>query len=121
MRRLKDSYLAQVGSMMKEALPFYAVLCGVTLAHACAGDAAVIAEHLGQGAVLNEAVGEFAMAYADQTERDWRSFSGAISAGRVMAAKGEGLRRFQRWLLVVKSSYLNKTSGNCKLLMQRTA
>ena len=59
--------------MIQEALPFYAVLCGVTLAraHARAGDAAAIAGYLGQGAVFDEAVGEFALAYADQTERDW--------------------------------------------------
>ncbi len=89
-RRLKDSRLAQVGAMIQEALPFYAVLCGVTLAraHARAGDAAAIAGYLGQGAVFDEAVGEFAMAYAEQTERDWRGFLEAISAGQIVAAEG---------------------------------
>ena len=89
-RRLKDSHLAQVGTMLEEALPFYAALCGTTLAraHARAGDAAAIAGYLGQGAVFDEAIGEFAMTYADQTERDWRGFLDAISAGRIVAEEG---------------------------------
>jgi hypothetical protein len=34
-----------------------------------------------------EAIGEFAMAYADQTERDWKAFLAAIKAGRIVAGE----------------------------------
>jgi uncharacterized protein (DUF2252 family) len=86
-RRLKDSRLADIGAMIEETLPFYAALCGRTLAraHARAGDAAGIAGYLGNGDTFDEAVADFAMAYADQTERDWRAFQAAIAAGRIVA------------------------------------
>jgi uncharacterized protein (DUF2252 family) len=89
-RRLKDSRLANIGAAIEEALPFYAELCGRTLAraHARAGDAASIADYLGEGAVFDEAIGDFALTYADQTERDWRCFQDAIKAGRIAVAGG---------------------------------
>jgi hypothetical protein len=91
-RRLKDSRLADIGTMIEEALPFYADLCGRTLAraHARSGDGAAIAGYLGHGASFDEAVADFAMAYADQTERDWNAFKQAIAEGRITAGEGEG-------------------------------
>ena len=70
-------------------LPFYAALTGRTLAraHARAGDAATIAGYLGRGTAFDAAIGEFALAYADQTERDWQEFRAAIAAGRISAAE----------------------------------
>ena len=87
-RRLKDARLADIGAMAQEALPFYAQLCGRTLAraHARAGDAAAVSAYLGRGAAFDEAIGAFADAYADQTERDWAALTAAIAAGRVVAA-----------------------------------
>jgi uncharacterized protein (DUF2252 family) len=87
-RHLKDARLADVGAAIEEALPFYAELCGRTLAraHARAGDAPAIAAYLGESAAFDEAIGEFAMAYADQTEQDWRAFQAAIADGRIVAA-----------------------------------
>ena len=86
-RRLKDSRLADIGTRLEATLPFYARLCGRTLAraHARAGDAAVMAGYMGSGTVFEEAIGEFALAYAEQTERDWNAFLGAIKAGRIVA------------------------------------
>ena len=48
------------------------VVCGwaLALAHAKAGDPAVIAGYVGKGEALDEAIARFAVAYADQTERD---------------------------------------------------
>jgi uncharacterized protein (DUF2252 family) len=92
-RRLKDSRLADIGTMIEEALPFYADLCGRTLAraHARSGDAAAIAGYIGRGTGFEQAVADFAMAYADQTQRDWESFRAAIAAGRIpAAAQGTG-------------------------------
>jgi uncharacterized protein (DUF2252 family) len=87
-RRLKDSRLANVGAAIEEALPFYAELCGRTLAraHARAGDAASVSDYLGEGTAFDEAIGEFALAYADETERDWRRFQHAIKVGRIVVA-----------------------------------
>jgi uncharacterized protein (DUF2252 family) len=90
-RRLKDSRLADVGKLLGSALPFYAGLCGRTLAraHARAADAAPIAGYLGSGPAFEEAIADFASAYADQTERDWQAFLAAIKAGRIIAGSTE--------------------------------
>ena len=86
-RRLKDSRLANVGVILEEALPFYADLCGRTLAraHTRAGDAVALSGYLGEDSEFDKAIAEFAMAYADQTERDWRALLDAIKAGRISA------------------------------------
>ncbi len=88
-RRLKDSRLANIGAMAEEALPFYGQLCGRTLAraHARGGNAASIAGYLGRNSAFDEAIGEFADSYADQTERDWHSFCDAIKQGRITASE----------------------------------
>ena len=86
-RRLKDSRLADVGSRIAAFLPFYATLCGRTLAraHARTGDAVAIAGYLGSGTGFDRAIAEFAVTYADQTEQDWHAFLNAINAGRITA------------------------------------
>jgi uncharacterized protein (DUF2252 family) len=86
-RRLKDSRLANVGAILEEALPFYADLCGRTLAraHARAGDAVALSGYMGEDSEFDKAIAEFAMAYADQTEHDWRALLDAIKAGRITA------------------------------------
>jgi uncharacterized protein (DUF2252 family) len=87
-RRLKDQRLADVGARLEAALPFYASLCGRTLsrAHARAGDAAAISAYVGEGTEFDEAIAEFAIAYADQTDRDWQAFVDAIKADRISAS-----------------------------------
>ena len=87
-RRLKDSRLADIGTQLEVALPFYASLCGRTLAraHARAGDPAIVCGYLGNSSAFEEAIAEFAVAYADQTEKDWNNFLAAIKAGRIVAA-----------------------------------
>ncbi len=90
-RRLKDSRLADIGSLLQAALPFYAALCGQTLAraHARAGDPALVSGYAGNGTDLDEAISEFAFAYAKQTEADWNAFLAAIKAGRIVATAPE--------------------------------
>jgi uncharacterized protein (DUF2252 family) len=88
-RALKDSRLAAIGAEIEDAaLAFYAPLCGRTLAraHARAGDAAMIAGYLGRGTAFEDAIAEFALAYACQTEADHAAFRAAIEAGRIEAA-----------------------------------
>ncbi len=91
MRQFKDSRLALIGSDLAEgALIYYATLCGLTLAraHARSADAARIAGYLGSGGAFDAAIASFAMAYAAQTEADWRLFLDAIKAGQIQADGG---------------------------------
>jgi uncharacterized protein (DUF2252 family) len=86
-RRLKDSRLANIGTRLEAELPFYAALCGRTLArsHARAGDAVALSGYMGEGAEFDKAIAEFALAYADQTEHDWHALLDAIKVGRLTA------------------------------------
>ena len=87
-RQLKDQGVVAPGAALAPlALPHDAVLCGSALAraHARSGDAARIAGYMGSGGVFDAAVADFAVAYAEQTERDWRLFLAAIQAGRIEA------------------------------------
>jgi uncharacterized protein (DUF2252 family) len=89
-RQLKDSRLARVGTRIGDvALPFYARLCGHTLAraHARSGDPAMIAGYLGDSDTFDEALAAFALAYATQTAADHATFVAAIRAGRIEAAE----------------------------------
>jgi hypothetical protein len=54
-------------------------------AHARSGDAARIAGYMGNGSAFDTAIAGFAMAYATQTERDFRLFLEAIKAGTIEA------------------------------------
>ena len=62
----------------------YARSCGIALAraHARSGDPAVIAGYGGKGAAVSDAIADFAVAYADQNERDHAAFLEAARAGR---------------------------------------
>jgi uncharacterized protein (DUF2252 family) len=87
-RQLKDKKLASIGEMMeRDALRFYSELCGTTLAraHARSGDAALISGYLGSSEAFDAALQEFAVDYADQSERDHRRLAEAIRAGRIEA------------------------------------
>ncbi len=87
-RELKDSRLADIGATLADAaLPYYATLCGRTLAraHARSGDAARISGYMGSGAAFDAAVAEFAISYAGQVENDWRLFVEAIKSGTIEA------------------------------------
>ena len=61
--------------------------CGVTLAraHAKSGDAATISGYLGKSDNFDQAIGEFALAYADQTVRDHAALVAAERSGRIEA------------------------------------
>ena len=95
-RRGNNFYLRQLRDM-KFSLPIegvsavqlqrYAEFCGWTLAraHAKSGDAATISGYLGKGDQFDLALGEFAIAYADQTERDHAALVDAVKTGRVEA------------------------------------
>ena len=71
----------------------YAEFCGMTLAraHAKSGDAALISGYLGKTDTFDAAIGDFALAYADQTERDHAALVAAARAGRIGALVEEDL------------------------------
>ena len=71
-----------------ETFPEYCALCGwaLALAHAKSGDAAMIAGYCGKSDALDEAIGEFAMKYMEQTEQDHEALTKAKRAGRIRAA-----------------------------------
>ena len=63
----------------------YAEYCGWALAraHARAGQPALIAGYLGKGDQFDEAVADFATAYAEQNERDYKALVRAVRQGRI--------------------------------------
>ncbi len=69
----------------------YARMCGWTLAraHAKSGDAATVSGYLGKGDSFDQAMGRFALAYADQTQEDHAALVKAIRSGRVKALAEE--------------------------------
>jgi uncharacterized protein (DUF2252 family) len=89
-RQLRDMKMKfDLDTMSKSEWLEYVQICGWTLAraHARTGDAARIGGYLGKNSAFDDAIGEFAVAYADQTERDHATLLKAIRAGRVRAAE----------------------------------
>jgi uncharacterized protein (DUF2252 family) len=95
----RDYYVRQLrdmkGSMPIEKLSAdelteYARACGAALGagHARSGDSVAIAAYLGRGESFDRAIGRFAVAYADQTERDHELFKEAVRSGRLAAEPG---------------------------------
>ncbi|KRC61471.1 hypothetical protein ASE14_11440 [Agromyces sp. Root81] len=93
----RDFYLRQLhdwkGALDAEVMVpagarLYAQVCGETLAraHARSGDRIAIAGYLGESDRFDEAIADFAAAYADQNERDYRAFVAAVESGRLEAA-----------------------------------
>ena len=68
----------------------YLGVCSTCLAraHARAGDAAAISGYLGSGDVFDKAIANFAVAFADQTEKDYQALANAVKSGRIAAEMG---------------------------------
>jgi len=62
-----------LANLTGENLVTYAEVCGELLArgHARSSDPVVLSGYLGKGEVFSEAIADFGMAYANQTEKDW--------------------------------------------------
>jgi uncharacterized protein (DUF2252 family) len=74
-RQLNDHKASvQLEDLKAVGLLEYAAVCGEMLArgHARSGDSSMVAGYLGSSPRFDDAVGAFAMAYADQTEVDWK-------------------------------------------------
>jgi uncharacterized protein (DUF2252 family) len=92
----RDFYVRQLRDMKTsldmeiqtpQSLLYYAKLCGTVLAraHDKAGDAAKIAGYLGNSDHFEEAIGDYAVAYADQVEHDYETFVKAVRDGKLIS------------------------------------
>ncbi|MBV9270950.1 MAG: DUF2252 domain-containing protein, partial [Candidatus Eremiobacteraeota bacterium] len=76
-RRFRDRRAnANLERLGLEELIQYSALCGATLAigHARSGDAAFLSGYMGRGRKFDEAIADFAVAYADHAQRDYETF-----------------------------------------------
>ncbi|HXW00103.1 MAG TPA: DUF2252 family protein, partial [Anaerolineae bacterium] len=87
-RQLRDAKIKPVVEIMKPSnLHNYAQLCGNALAraHARSGDPVVLSAYMGKSGAFGEAIAAFAVAYADQNERDHAALVAAVRDGRLQA------------------------------------
>jgi uncharacterized protein (DUF2252 family) len=90
-RQLRDwKFSLDIATMVPAGMRAYGQVCGWTLAraHARSGDRVAIAAYLGKSDVFDRAVAQFAVAYADQNERDHQALADAAAAGRITAEHG---------------------------------
>ena len=81
---------ADLETISPAGLEFYAQPCGWTLAraHARSGDRIALAAYLGKSDAFDRALAEFAVAYADQNEKDYATLVQAVRDGRIKAVEG---------------------------------
>jgi hypothetical protein len=87
-RQLRDwKYSIAIEDLVPHGMQIYGETCGWALAraHACSGDRIAIAAYLGASDVFDQAITQFAAAYADQNERDHKSLIDAVASGRITA------------------------------------
>ena len=85
-RQFRDVKISPQVEIFKKADMFvFAGWCGraLALAHARSGDAALLSGYMGKSDALDQAIGDFAVAYADQNERDYAAFMKAIDKGKI--------------------------------------
>jgi uncharacterized protein (DUF2252 family) len=90
-RQLRDwKFSVEIENILPSGMRLYGELCGWTLAraHARSGDRIAIAAYLGGSDVFDRAITQFAVAYADQNERDHKSLVDAVASGRIIAEPG---------------------------------
>ncbi|MBX7109311.1 MAG: DUF2252 domain-containing protein [Chitinophagales bacterium] len=89
LRDMKGGIDFTPGKVILENIPAYGKICAwaLALAHAKSGDAAMIAGYVGNSDELDEAMVNFAVAYADQTEKDHAALVAAARSGRIRVAE----------------------------------
>ena len=88
MRQLRDAKIKPlVETFDDELLRLYGQACGWALAraHAKASDVSAIGGYLGSSDQFDEAMGDFALAYADQAEKDHAALKAAVRKGKITA------------------------------------
>jgi hypothetical protein len=89
-RQLRDwKFSLDIETMVPRGMLIYGRLCGWTLAraHARSGDRIAIAAYLGASDTFDQAITEFAAAYADQNEKDHDALVAAVASGRITAER----------------------------------
>jgi uncharacterized protein (DUF2252 family) len=90
-RQLRDAKIKPLlETFDEEVLTLYGEMCGLILAraHAKQLDHCTISGYLGTSDQFDEAVADFAMAYADQVERDYAALKTAVKNGKIKAVEG---------------------------------
>ncbi|WP_157108760.1 DUF2252 family protein, partial [Aldersonia kunmingensis] len=90
-RQLRDGkWSIEVATLPQHGLELYSRVCGRTLAqaHARSGDRFAVAAYLGNGPSFDDAIVQFAVAYAERNERDHAALCAAIDSGRLEAVMG---------------------------------
>lgn len=89
-RQFRDGKVIPKGDVIVQRLPEFATACGHVLAraHARSGDPREIVGYLGSSSKGVEAMVSFAVAYADQTERDHAELAAAVADGTIPSAPG---------------------------------
>ncbi len=85
-RQLRDAKIAPNVETFDEGLfEAYARACGWNLAraHAKSGNARILSGYLGKSDEFDEAIADFASAYADLAERDHAALKSAVKAGKI--------------------------------------
>jgi len=88
LRQLRDAKIKfPVETFGKMEMMLFADWCGhaLALSHARSGDPAVISGYFGRSDKLDRALTAFAVAYADQNERDYAALKRAIRSGKIKA------------------------------------
>ena len=77
----------QLEKLDASGLDRYGRLCAMTLAkaHARSGDRCALAAFMDQGKSFDQAIAAYSLAYADQSQRDYRRFLDAIGSGNLRA------------------------------------
>jgi uncharacterized protein (DUF2252 family) len=89
-RQLRDwKFSVDIENILPRGMRLYGELCGWTLAraHARSGDRIAIAAYLGGSDEFDQAIAQFAAAYADQNERDYQALVEAVASGRIAAER----------------------------------
>jgi uncharacterized protein (DUF2252 family) len=87
-RQLRDMKMKFPIEKFKAAeMSYFARWCGGTLAraHARSGEPVAIGGYLGKADTFDQAIAAFAVAYADQVERDYQAFRRAVREGKLEA------------------------------------
>ena len=90
-RQLNDyKASADIAAMDETSLASYVEICAEALAraHARSGSASAISGYLGKGKAFDDAMGSFAIAYADRNRKDYKVFARAGKEGRMEVVSG---------------------------------
>ncbi len=87
MRQFRDMKVIPDGAPIAPRVAEFGEACGAVLArsHARTGDAMAIDARIGKGGKFDDAMGEFALSYADQTAFDHAGLVAAAQTGAIAA------------------------------------